>query len=717
MLLCLLVFVFTSIYTHAFISRFNRQRERAVKQLPVYFKARVLENNGDSFVIDTAAGKFRFKFSDYQLFLRNIALLEKKNGGSKSSKNSDAGDAGSIANISKYRVVTLKRFGRVYQTTGVSYAAKGISGTVYGKIIWKEEKTDKKILKLSEGKVKKTARDFLAGIHHGINEGFERYLTRETIPLCLGILTGNSSLLPPTKKIEFSRCGAMHLLAVSGLHVGILTVILAFVLGLFRINICLKRILVFLGVSMFVLFTGVSASSARAWLMIALFIITGAFYRPNLLKDILHASYLFFIILNPLSIYILSFQLSFTCLFSIAYLLPLLENLELFTGGYFAKSVSLLFSIQVAVAPILLANFGETPFIGSFANLIIVPMAAPLLSLTLLLALISSFSFLYPLSELISAVLVLMVKFVYRVVSVFAALPLAYIGSYEKGLAALCLTVVAVFMAYLLGKKRNLKISGVIFFLVAVVFFSTWLYEKPGRRSEFVCLDVGEGNSNLLISRNSAILIDSGPVDSKVINSLLDRNVRFLDVLAISHYHLDHSGSLPEILLDNGIKVKTLLLPKPVSSPEKRLFNEAKKLAEVINIAEIRSVSVGSWKIRTLTPDISDVWGSEKNELCSAFLCTYNGIKILYLADMPAEVQKRMLGNLTADYIVVSHHGSKDGFYRRLYRKAVKAAFVSYGKNIYGHPSGEVINGLKNMGVEVYTTVERGDITLTLNNL
>ncbi len=134
------------------------------------------------------------------------------------------------------------------------------------------------------------------------------------------ILLGYDQLMDPELEQEYVTAGAMHILCVSGLHVGIIYLVLNFVLGFLRRNRAqkvIKAILLLLLIWFYAFLTGLSPSVMRASVMISLFIVAALFSRYKDVYNTLAASAVLMLLFNPLLIFNVGFQLSYSAVLGI----------------------------------------------------------------------------------------------------------------------------------------------------------------------------------------------------------------------------------------------------------------------------------------------------------------------------------------------------------------------------------------------------------------
>ena len=208
------------------------------------------------------------------------------------------------------------------------------------------------------------------------------------------LILGAKDQLNSEIRNAYADTGAMHVLAVSGLHVGILVVMLNFLLGFFqRPSKWWKRgkvLLLLLVLWSFALLTGASASVLRASTMFSFVLVGQSFNRKINIYNSLAASAFFLLCINPLMLYDIGFQLSYLALSGIVYLHPRIYKrwyIENWLGDWIWNGVALSFAAQIATLPIALYYFHQFPIFFWVSGVIVTAAAGIILGLGLCLLL------------------------------------------------------------------------------------------------------------------------------------------------------------------------------------------------------------------------------------------------------------------------------------------------------------------------------------------
>lgn len=260
---------------------------------------------------------------------------------------------------------------------------QGASGTVYlpqGK--WEKVNTTR--LTLRERMIRLSHRLQTKYMHTAFNDD------------ALGVLTalslGDKRTLSDEVRATYTDAGAAHVLALSGLHVGVIYAILAFVMkGMVRKRNLrwLRELLIIISLWLFALLTGMSASVVRAVGMCTLYILAHWISRDSSPIHILTLAALIMLIVKPLYLFDVGFQLSFMAMAAILGIEPYLE--QLFSShslsrisAYFIGIICMSLAAQVGTFPLSLHHFGTFPTYFLLTNLLVIPYLFIILILTLL---------------------------------------------------------------------------------------------------------------------------------------------------------------------------------------------------------------------------------------------------------------------------------------------------------------------------------------------
>lgn len=271
--------------------------------------------------------------------------------------------------------------------------------------------------------------------------------------------------------------------------------------------------------------------------------------------------------------------------------------------------------------------------------------------------------------------------------------------------------------------RKKLKYGLLSLFFIGIIILAFVIKSAPPAEYTITFIDVGQGDSAVISSGNSNILVDAGTdKDARKIRITLDRlNIKTLDLVILSHLDSDHISGMSDLIGKYKIgKIITGVSPEE-SGGFSTSLDELKVALDLNNVKLSKaktgdSFSVGKTKVNVLLSP-TEFKDSNDNSLVAEIKC--GSKKLLFTGDISAKVEDELIkkNNLKADILKVAHHGS---YYstKEEFLKAVNPSYavVSVSEyNNYNHPNVEVMNRLYKRGCKVYRTDEMGNITFYIN--
>ena len=209
------------------------------------------------------------------------------------------------------------------------------------------------------------------------------------------LLLGQRQDITDTIYTSYTQAGAIHILAVSGLHVGIILILLNIVLkplDYFKRGKHIKLIFIILLLWSYAIIAGLSASVVRAVTMFTAVAIAMHLKRPIHVFNTLAISVFVLLLFKPMFIFDVGFQLSYLAVFAIVIFQPMLENLWLPTFkiiNFFWKIFTVTLAAQIGIIPISLYYFHQFPGLFFISNLVIIPCLGIILGLGILIIILA----------------------------------------------------------------------------------------------------------------------------------------------------------------------------------------------------------------------------------------------------------------------------------------------------------------------------------------
>lgn len=223
---------------------------------------------------------------------------------------------------------------------------------------------------------------------------------KEELSVIQALLLGQRDAISEQTYTNYKNAGAVHILALSGLHIGILLLLLQFVLrplALLPKGKTIKLIVIVVLLWCFALLAGFSASIVRAVTMFSFVAYALHLNRPSNTFNILALSmFTILLVINPMLLFQVGFQMSYAAVFAIVWVYPMLQRLW-FPKNPIVKKVWQLLSVSIAaqlgVLPISIFYFHQFPALFFISNVLIVPALGLILGmgiLTIVLALLNT---------------------------------------------------------------------------------------------------------------------------------------------------------------------------------------------------------------------------------------------------------------------------------------------------------------------------------------
>lgn len=550
--------------------------------------------------------------------------------------------------------------------------------------------------------------------------------------LATALVLGDRSTLDPDLVDAFTVTGTLHLLAVSGLHVGFLAALIGSALGLTGAQPAVQASVAAGLVGAYAALVGGQPSVVRATFMLWALLWARAVQRRVSPWQVWGLAALAMLAWRPLDLFDLGFALSFG---AVAGLLALWRPLVGWLGGggerrsrpatFLAAGLAATTAASAGTLPLQAAAFGWIAPAGFALNIAAVPLAGaglPLVLLALAADAIGIEMLAGPLAHAASTALGLLET---MITLAAARAPVWVPGPAAWGMgAALVLGAAAA-----LARRR----PGPALLLAACAAALVLASRSPeSRRWEIVWLDVGQGDAVVLHFPDGATwLVDAGPADPfgdagrrVVLPYLRRQGVGTIEWLITTHPDLDHVGGAASVV--RGIPVERWGSGGAVADGAPYLdllaARGARPAPRAVTLSAGDRVRQGSVQVDVLHPRrdwvAADPYSDRRpaNEASVVMLMSHGACRLLLTGDIgaPAEAELvRALGDsLAASLLHVGHHGSGGSSTAPfLARVTPDAAVISVGRrNRHGHPHPDVLARLTAAGARVHRTDRSGAV-------
>jgi len=399
------------------------------------------------------------------------------------------------------------------------------------------------------------------------------------------LIFGDKAYLEKDEIINYKNLGTSHLLAISGLHLGVLISLIYFILLRLRFSVEIIEKIVFLVIPFYMLISGFSPSVLRAGGMIMLYII---FRKKDMTKlEALLTTFILMLFINPLFIFDIGFELSFLITFCLLMSDDFLSGSKnIFTSGFKISLVSSLASL-----PILVMNFYTFSYISIISNIFLVPIFSlvifPLVLISYAVFLFSSTIF----NVIFKPILNISFNFFDKIQDLFLnCLPMV-IGRHNNYVGVIIFIFILGILIYLSKNKFLLATLGVLLLFFTLLGFS-YIGEdkieevKIGKGDVYY---VREGRGNLLINTSNNIQnfyndFRKKDVEYDIINEynqmLNYEGKRKIDYLVLTSFKRDKVGYASELVGKDMVN-EVIVLDK-----------NKHKLKEIIELAKFNGIKV-----------------------------------------------------------------------------------------------------------------------------
>jgi len=564
-------------------------------------------------------------------------------------------------------------------------------------------------------------------------------ITKQTLPppcnyLLIGMLLGEKSFIPPHLKEVFAEAGIMHILAVSGLHVGIIAMALLAFLSILQLPKKLKLLTLILILIIYASITGFRPSVLRATIMFILLIGGKLINRNRNLNISLSFAAFLILLLNPLILYDAGFLLSFIVTFFIINLSPILQELFSKIVVWIKNPLAVSTAAWIGIFPLSAYFFSKVSIISIVSNIFIIPLtgiAVILGFVTFFIGLVS-----ISLAGITANINYLMLSLITLVAKSFSLLPFAFIYVAQPSIMVIALYyltvffIIEIFYKKILSRKIKKKATLIVLSVILLIIIVQVFYPADNLKVNFI--NVGEGDCILIEAPNKInILIDGGgtpqsdfDVGSKIVIPYLRRKgINKINLLVLTHPHLDHlEGLLPvirefrvDMVLDSGLICDSSEYKEFISIIQKKgiPYHQAK--------AGDNFIFSNNLEIFLLNPLYdSDFYNEfDFNNASIVVKLFYKNADFLFTGDIEEATEKKLLvwqNILQSDILKVGHHGSETSTNLEFLDKVNPSiAVITVGKNHFGHPSQKIIERLKDRNIQIYRTDENGTIIIRTN--
>jgi len=509
----------------------------------------------------------------------------------------------------------------------------------------------------------------------------------------------------------FQRTGTSHLVAISGLHIGLVALLFSkLITGSVRRNQALTNKMpaslygawgAIISALAYAALAGFSIPTQRALIMIVVFMGGVLLRRPVAPSQSLALAWIGVVLCDPLATLQVGFWLSFGCVFVLILLKPHTVNV-----GKIQRWIMPQWLLFIALLPPSVIFFQQIPILSMLANMVAIPVLSMIVVPVALVAVAC-----IPITSSIATVLLTLahdvLSITWEYLSFLSALPwsvrmLGFVSGMMMGLAMLGVLLILLVPGIPVRWMGWFGLLPLFFYHPATVLHGT---------CRFTLLDVGQGLAALVQTQHHTLLFDAGPSYGQsdagsrvIIPFLLRQGIYALDKVIISHGDLDHRAGLNSL---QYWPLKEVITSEPARLP----------------LPAQRCQAPRHWvwdgvQFALLSP--SHFHGKNRNNLSCVVKITAGEHSILLTGDIEKGAEKALLTDASADLpstiLVVPHHGSATSSSPEFVAKvAPQYALYPVGlQNRYGFPKKTVLARYTEAGSRNLISYETGALSFDL---
>lgn len=534
-----------------------------------------------------------------------------------------------------------------------------------------------------------------------------------------------------------TRAGLNHLIAISGLHVGIIAFMTFIILKIFIRNRFLNRIILILILLTYAGICSWRPSVSRAVIMISIYLIAQLSNRIVNANNVLAIAFIIITAFNPFLLFTIGFQLSFIAVFVLLNFLPLIHILKIDKEEIALLSVSkkilnsilaILISsalITTFLSPLLMYYFYQFNFNSIFGNLIGIPLVSVMIPLNFLLLLLPELPILITIYQNSAFLLV----YIFENWSQFVSQLPFYHGFVSIDWWQVLLIYVLLISFFLFSlcnlKKKTNHFLALFVTVMSIVLIFTFSNVQEDRL-KVVFFDAGLGDLFLIRTPdNENVMIDAGPPDFasnhfsySALPYFKQNGISTIDWLILTHAHNDHYGGFETLLQE--VRVDNLLIHEHFfDSPVWEIFESLIEEYEVelTLVADTMQIALSTVELKVIHPD-DNYSHSNINNLSIVTRLEYQNFSTLFTGDIEVNAEEYLVSNyseyLDCHILKVAHHGSKSSTTEQFlnYSKPEYAFIPTSLQNRFNFPHDETIQNLANLEDRLFIAGKDGAVVV-----
>lgn len=537
-------------------------------------------------------------------------------------------------------------------------------------------------------------------------------LPDETGNLLLAILVGDKKDLSEQIQINFKNSNLSHMLAVSGAHVSYIIVGLTYITQNSIMGKRKGRVFCIFFLIIFMAITNFTPSVTRACIMAILTLVSEILYKKADIYTNISISALIILLYNPYSLLDLGFKLSFGGTIGIVIFMRFIKKKqeEPKLLNYIKQMALVSICANIIIIPIIMNNFNTVSLTFLVSNILASPILAIIVIVGFSIIIISIIS--HSLSNLLVFWLNPILNLLIKISSFCSKLPFAKILVVTPYIFNIIFYYTIILYLVNYNELKQFIKKKTVILLSIILILSNFIFYILPQDLKIYFIDVGQGDSTLIVTPSKkTILIDGGGSESFDVGEkvllpyLLDRRIRKIDYIMISHFDTDHCKGIFTVI--ENLKVKNIIISKQAEKSENyKKFKEivANKKINIILVKAGDKIKIDKYiYFKILFPTEKLIMQNPLNNNSIVSQLNYKSFKMLFTGDIEEIAEKEILNlqkdKLKSTILKVAHHGSNTSSTQEFINSVKpELALIGVGKNnTFGHPSECVVEKLRDL--------------------
>ena len=562
-------------------------------------------------------------------------------------------------------------------------------------------------------------------------ERMRAVMPRTDAAAIFAMLFGGYEGIDPALLEAYTTTGIVHILSVSGSHISLIAAVIAWIAVILRLPRWFGAAVVISAIFFYVLLAGMVPPAVRSGMMGGAAFLGLVLGRERDAKYLLLLTGLFMLMVSPLLLFHISFQLSFLATAGLLFLAPVLAAKMHRLPRLVSMAFSITIAAQLMVLPVLAWYFNQVSISALLANLVVVPIVELIIIMGLFAGIVA---YLLPLfGGILFAADSVLLGISFELTRALAAFPLSKVWLPSMGIVpSVCYYAVILMLCAPTEMRRKIlsrflayRCIAAVLCLALLVGVCAWRMVMP-REMAVHFIDVGQGDCALVVTPHGhAMLFDTGgtrdsafDIGARVdVPYLLHYGVREVDYIFLSHAHEDHAAGAGAILSRLPVKhVYTADEGRHAYAMSMRLGDANPLLSKLSRAAAGDTFVLDGVTVEVLyAPALDPLDNATGNEVSNVYRIRYGDASFLFTGDLIREHEQRMLAagtDASATVLKIPHHGSHTSSSEEFIR-AVHPMYAVYcvgAGNSFGHPHADVVERYKQMQVKTLRTDEDGAI-------